>query len=88
MFAKSTKSGINMHIGTFEVEGLVVENLPNTMFKVKIERADEKLVGKIILAHLSGKMRMNYIRVMPGDRVRLEMTAYDLGKGRIIFRNK
>ncbi len=77
-----------MHIGTFEVEGLVVENLPNTMFKVKIERADEKLVGKIILAHLSGKMRMNYIRVMPGDRVRLEMTAYDLGKGRIIFRNK
>ena len=56
--------------------------------EVKIERADEKLVGKIILAHLSGKMRMNYIRVMPGDRVRLEMTAYDLGKGRIIFRKK
>lgn len=77
-----------MHQGTFEVEGIVTENLPNTMFRVKIERGEESLIGKVILAHLSGKMRMNYIRVMPGDKVRLEMTPYDLGKGRIVFRSK
>lgn len=78
-----------MHKGTFAVEGEVVEALPNTMFRVRIEETDkEELKEKIILGHLSGKMRMNYIRVMPGDKVRLEMTGYDLGKGRIIYRYK
>lgn len=78
-----------MHKGTFAVEGEVVEALPNTMFRVRIEETDkEELKEKIILCHLSGKMRMNYIRVMPGDKVRLEMIKYDLGKGRIIYRYK
>ena len=78
-----------MHRGTFAVEGEVIEALPNTMFRVKIDTADrEELKEKIILCHLSGKMRMNYIRVMPGDRVRVEMTEYDLDKGRIIYRYK
>lgn len=78
-----------MHKGTFAVEGEVVEALPNTMFRVRIEETDkEELKEKIILCHLSGKMRMNYIRVMPGDKVRLEMIGYDLGKGRIIYRYK
>lgn len=78
-----------MHTGTFEVQGEVTEALPNTMFRVKIGSAEnEDIVGKTILAHLSGKMRMHYIRVMPGDKVKLEMTPYDLNKGRIIFRLK
>lgn len=63
-----------------EIEGTVIEALPNTMFRVKLED------GSTVLSHLSGKMRMNYIKVMPGDRVRVEMTAYDKTKGRIIFR--
>ncbi len=65
-----------------EVEGEVVEALPNATFKVKTE------VGEEILAHLSGKMRIYHIRVMPGDRVRLEMTPYDTKKGRIVYRYK
>lgn len=69
-----------VHQGTNEVIGKVVEALPNTMFRVKLDD------GRIILCHLSGRMRMNYIRIMPGDRVRLEMTPYDPNKGRIIFR--
>lgn len=80
-----------MHKGTFAVEGEVVEALPNTMFRVKIDRVEKeelKLKEKVILCHLSGKMRMHYIKVMPGDRVRAEMTEYDLGKGRIIYRYK
>ena len=60
-----------------EVEGLVVENLPNAMFKVELEN------GHIILAHVSGKIRMNYIRILPGDKVTVEMSPYDLTKGRI-----
>ncbi|HLB60987.1 MAG TPA: translation initiation factor IF-1 [Patescibacteria group bacterium] len=76
-----------MHTGTFEVEGEVVEALPNTMFRVKITRAkDEALSDRVILCHLSGKMRMHYVRVMPADRVRLEMTPYDMEKGRIVYR--
>lgn len=71
-----------MHQGTTEVEGTVIENLPNTLFRVKVDD------GKVILCHLSGKMRINYIRILPGDRVRVEMTPYDLNKGRIIFRLK
>ena len=65
-----------------EVEGLVVENLPNAMFKVELEN------GHIILAHVSGKIRMNYIRILPGDKVTVEMSLYDLTKGRITYRFK
>lgn len=68
------------HQGVTEVIGQVIEALPNTLFKVKLPD------GKIILCHLSGKMRINYIRIMPGDRVKVEMTPYDLTKGRITFR--
>ena len=65
-----------------EVEGLVVEKLPNAMFRVILEN------GHIVLAHISGKMRMNFIRILPGDRVTLELTAYDLDHGRITYRFK
>ncbi|KXB56637.1 MULTISPECIES: translation initiation factor IF-1 [Gemellaceae] len=65
-----------------EVEGLVVENLPNAMFKVELEN------GHVILAHVSGKIRMNYIRILPGDKVTVEMSPYDLTKGRITYRFK
>jgi translation initiation factor IF-1 len=74
-----------------EVEGKVVEVLPNTLFRVEIERADDlpEIVGRVILAHISGKMRMHFIKLMVGDRVRLEMSPkYDLDKGRITFRLK
>ncbi|MBI4058408.1 translation initiation factor IF-1 [Candidatus Gottesmanbacteria bacterium] len=70
------------HQGTFEVEGVVSESLPNTLFRVKL------VDGRVVLCHLSGKMRINYIRLMPGDKVRLEMTPYDLTKGRITYRIK
>jgi translation initiation factor IF-1 len=65
-----------------ELEGTVLETLPNAMFKVELEN------GHVVLAHISGKMRMYYIRILPGDRVTLEMTPYDLTKGRITFRHK
>ena len=65
-----------------EVEGTVVETLPNTNFKVKLENGHE------ILAHISGKIRKNFIRILPGDKVKVEMTPYDLTKGRITFRLK
>ncbi len=68
--------------GKIEVEGEVTETLPNTLFRVKLSN------GKIILCYLSGKMRINYIRIMPGDRVRIEMTPYDPEKGRITYRFK
>lgn len=70
------------HQGTFEVEGVVTEALPNTLFRVQTEE------GKVILCHISGKMRMNYIKILPGDKVRIEMTNYDPNKGRIVFRYK
>ena len=63
-----------------EVEGTVTETLPNAMFRVKLGE------GEIILAHLSGKMRIHHIEVMPGDKVKVEMTPYDLSKGRITYR--
>ena len=66
-----------------EVEGVVLENLPNARFRVKL---DEGVVE--ILAHVSGKMRMNYIRILPGDRVRVELSPYDLTMGRIVYRFK
>jgi translation initiation factor IF-1 len=65
-----------------EVKGVVVETLPNATFKVKLENEH------IVLAHLSGKLRMNYIRIMPGDTVTLELSPYDLTKGRITWRGK
>jgi translation initiation factor IF-1 len=65
-----------------EMTGEVVEALPNTMFRVKLE------TGHVILAHLSGKMRMHYIRILPGDKVTVEMSPYDLTKGRITYRHK
>lgn len=65
------------------VEGLVTENLPNTLFRVKL---DSQYNEKMILCYLSGKMRKNYIKILPGDRVRIEMTPYDLEKGRIVYR--
>ena len=64
------------------VEGTVKELLPNTMFKVEIQ------TGHMVTAHISGKMRMNFIRILPGDKVTLEMSPYDLTKGRIVFRKK
>lgn len=63
------------------VEGEVVENLPNTLFKVKLSNSE-----KVILCYLSGKMRKNYIKILPGDKVKLELTHYDLNRGRIIYR--
>lgn len=65
---------------SIEVEGTVVESLPNAMFRVELPN------GHKILAHISGKMRMNYIRILPGDKVTVEMSPYDLTRGRITFR--
>ncbi len=65
-----------------EVAGIVKESLPNTMFKVELKN------GHIILAHLSGKMRKHYIRIVPGDSVKVALSPYDLNRGRIIYRDK
>lgn len=65
-----------------ETEGVVVEALPNAMFRVKLENEH------IVLAHVSGKMRMHFIRILPGDKVKLELSPYDLSRGRITFRIK
>jgi len=65
-----------------EVDGVVKEKLPSAMFRVELSNGHE------IIAHLSGKLRMNYIRIIPGDRVRIEMSPYDLTKGRITWREK
>ena len=63
-----------------EMEGVVVDTLPNTMFRVELEN------GHVVTAHISGKMRKNYIRILTGDKVRVELTPYDLTKGRITYR--
>ena len=65
-----------------EVEGVVKEPLPNAMFKVELDNGHE------VLAHISGKMRMHFIRILPGDKVKLEISPYDLKRGRIIYRSK
>ena len=65
-----------------EITGKVIEKLPNAMFQVELEN------GHQVLAHISGKLRMNYIRVLPGDKVTIELSPYDLSKGRIIWRDK
>jgi len=65
-----------------EVEGTILESLPNAMFQVKLEN------GHVILAHISGKIRMNFFKILPGDRVTVELTPYDLNRGRITYRFK
>ena len=65
-----------------EMQGEVVENLPNATFRVRLEN------GHFILGHISGRMRMHYIRILPGDKVTMQLTPYDLTKGRIVFRTK
>lgn len=65
-----------------EMEGTVLENLPNTMFRVELDN------GHVVTAHISGRMRKHYIRILRGDRVMVQMTPYDLSKGRIVYRNK
>lgn len=68
--------------GAVEVEGVVLEPLPNAMFRVELEN------GHKLLAHISGKMRMHYIRILPGDKVVVEISPYDLNRGRIVYRYK
>ncbi|NQU19556.1 translation initiation factor IF-1 [bacterium] len=65
-----------------EVEGTILETLPNAMFKVELDN------GHRVLAHVSGKMRMHFIRIIPGDKVKLELSPYDLTRGRIVYRSK
>ncbi len=67
---------------SIQQDGVVVESLGNAMFRVELEN------GHVILAHISGKMRMHYIKILPGDKIRVEMSPYDLSKGRITFRYK
>ncbi|TXF13091.1 translation initiation factor IF-1 [Pelomicrobium methylotrophicum] len=67
---------------TIQMQGEVLETLPNATFRVKLEN------GHVVLGHISGKMRMHYIRILPGDRVTVELTPYDLSRGRIVFRAK
>ncbi|GAA3950405.1 MULTISPECIES: translation initiation factor IF-1 [Allohahella] len=67
---------------SIEMEGTIVDTLPNTMFRVELEN------GHIMTAHISGKMRKNYIRILTGDKVKVEMSPYDLSKGRIVYRAK
>ena len=67
---------------SIQLDGTVVESLGNAMFRVELEN------GHVIIAHISGKMRMHYIKILPGDKVRVEMSPYDLSKGRIAFRYK
>ena len=68
--------------GVLEVEGAVIEALPNAMFRVELEN------GHVVLAHISGKMRQHYIKILPEDRVVVELTPYDLSRGRIVYRYK
>ena len=65
-----------------EMQGTILDTLPNTMFKVELEN------GHVVIAHISGKMRKNYIRILTGDKVTVELTPYDLTKGRILFRQR
>ena len=69
-----------VHQGSTEIDGVVKESLPNTLFRVELPD------GQLVLYHLSGKMRMHFIRILPGDKVRVEMTPYDRAKGRITYR--
>ena len=69
-------------VDVIEVEGIVQESLPNAMFQVELDN------GHRVLAHISGKMRMHYIKILPGDRVTVELSPYDLSRGRVTFRSK
>ena len=71
-----------IHQGAIEIDGVVKEVLPNTLFRVELEE------GRMVLCHLSGKMRLNFIKILPGDRVKIEMTPYDKERGRIVYRYK
>ncbi len=72
--------------GVIELEGVVTESLPNTLFRVEVTDAGDPSKKILVLCTISGKMRMNYIKILPGDRVKLEVTPYDTGRGRITFR--
>lgn len=78
----SRKNEDDMSKDVIEIEGTILESMPNAMFRVELENGHE------ILAHISGKIRKNFIRILPGDKVKVEMTPYDLSKGRITFRLK
>ena len=82
LFAAFLRSGVARKDDVIEIEGTVVEPLPNAMFRVKLDNEHE------VLAHVSGKMRMYYIKILPGDRVRMEVSPYDLSRGRITYRYK
>ena len=79
-----------MKQGVIEAEGEVTQALPNTMFRVKVAAGQLPSVeeDRIVLCHLSGKMRIHYVRILPGDRVKIELTPYDLERGRITYRNR
>ncbi|PKQ28130.1 MAG: translation initiation factor IF-1 [Candidatus Anoxymicrobium japonicum] len=79
---KETGIGLASKDEAIEVEGTVLEPLPNAMFKVELDN------GHRVLAHISGKMRMHYIRILPGDKVTVELSPYDLSRGRITYRHK
>jgi translation initiation factor IF-1 len=79
---REESDGLAKKEGAIEVEGTVLEPLPNAMFRVELEN------GHKVLAHISGKMRMHYIRILPGDRVVVEISSYDLNRGRIVYRYK
>lgn len=81
-FIDKPKKEESMSKDVIEIEGVILESMPNAMFRVKLENDHE------ILAHISGKIRKNFIRILPGDRVKVEMTPYDLSRGRITFRLK
>jgi translation initiation factor IF-1 len=82
MSQRYDKKREHMSKDVIEMEGTILESMPNAMFKVKLENDHE------ILAHISGKIRKNFIRILPGDKVKVEMTPYDLSRGRITFRLK
>ena len=83
-FVQTTKEGLlaNQKEDAIVLEGTILESLPNAMFRVELEN------GHKVLAHISGKMRMHYIRILPGDKVQVELTPYDLTRGRITYRFK
>ncbi len=74
--------------GVIELEGIVLESLPNTMFKVEVSDPNDATKKLVVLCTISGKMRMNYIKILPGDKVKMEVTPYDPTRGRITYRFK
>ena len=83
LFAENIKEKVSMaKEEAIQVEGTIIEPLPNAMFRVELEN------GHKVLAHISGKMRMHFIKILPGDKVTIELSPYDLTRGRIVFRGK